>query len=144
SLTQEIEDIDNEKLEFQKHILVEKQWATFINKFQHLFISFSELDKHNPELFYYSIRDFVKSALDKGVEDDFILKRLKNWRDKKVAHSEKYDSSNFISFEEAKKLLDISKAISEFVNTFFQSDLIVFSEGEDSRFINELIKRYCG
>ncbi len=101
---------------FSIDVLSKNHQESFVNKHK---LAFDTINSKSLSTFIEDLRVF----LDKDSSDEFILKRVKNTRNKIVAHNEAVEDEVSILFEDALKLQKVAEALLDYINKYCDSEI---------------------
>lgn len=141
-LSEIIKILQENKLNISGNVFERDNWEEFQKNFKIIF----DYAEFNSEITINNFIDYFNRVFKK-VKKQKSFKDLKLWRDKILAHNEKYDSTDLnIGYEDIEFLLLIPKAIIEFTNHFVDTESTIFpiDAQTDAYFIDNLLEKYIG
>ena len=131
---------NNQKI--TENVFTRDNWIDFKNKYKLIF----DYAEFNSDVNINNFIDYFNRVFTK-IKKSPSYKNLKLWRDKILAHNEKYDSTNLnIDYPDIEFLLLLPKAIIEFTNQFVHTESTIFpiNAETDTYFIENLLYKYIG
>jgi hypothetical protein len=113
------------------------EWPKFINRHKKLLLKHPDLET-KCELFITVVQNKIESFEEKGS----LIDKIRIWRDKFIAHDEKYDEKLKMEEEEIDTLLQLANYILDYINTFVNTGVYVITDKSNVTFIQEVLKDY--
>ncbi len=138
SITKFINQIQSNKIDIvSNHYFLESQWPKFISRHSNLILKHPDLNVSCKKFLDVVL---IKIKLMKGIGQP--INKIRIWRDKFIAHSEKYDESLKMGDEEIETLLELANFLLDYVNSFVNTGNAVFTDRANASFVRELFKDY--
>lgn len=141
-LPEVIKILQENKPSISENVFTKDNWTEFQRNYKTIF-DYTEFNSD------FTINNFIDyfNCVFKKVKKQQSFKDLKIWRDKILAHNEKYDSTDLnIDYEDIEFLLLLPKAIIEFTNHFVDTESTIFpiNAETDAYFIEYLLENALG
>lgn len=138
SIVKFINQIQSCKIEIiNNDFLLELMWPKFINRHSNLILKHPDL---NVSIKKYLNVVLMKIKFMEGIGQPIYNIRI--WRDKFIAHSERYDESFKMEDEEIETLLELANFLLDFVNSFVNTGNTVYTDRANASFVRELFKDF--
>lgn len=115
--------------EVNKPIIVDFIWSQFCKKHENALELIQFKPEYGAENLISYIQNFLDTEFNYGTSQEFVLKKLKELRNKNVAHNENTEITSQLLFEESEKLIFLADAILDFINTFLSlGQSVIYSD----------------
>lgn len=136
-----IDHIEKEKIEIYSSGITNINWKKFSEKYENLLTEIYKSEEPTVQNYLPTIKKYITNAMK---EEGSSFVRLKIWRDKFIAHNERYDDKVLLTDEEVEFLISIPKSLVDYLNDFVSNPLITIQKPGQAYFINKMIEKYCG
>lgn len=115
--------------EVNKPIIVDFIWSQFCKKHEKALELIQFKPEYGAENLISHIQTFLDTEFNSKTSQEFVLKKLKELRNKNVAHNENTEITSQLLFEESEKLIFLADAILDFINTFLSlGQSVIYSD----------------
>jgi CRISPR/Cas system-associated endonuclease Cas1 len=115
--------------EVNKPIIVDFIWGQFCEKHENALELIQFKPEYGAENLITHIQNFLDTEFNSETSQEFVLKKLKELRNKNVAHNENTEITSQLLFEESEKLIFLADAILDFINTFLSlGQSVIYSD----------------
>lgn len=115
--------------EVNKPIIVDFIWSQFCKKNENALELIQFKPEYGAENLISHIQTFLDTEFNSKTSQEFVLKKLKELRNKNVAHNENTEITSQLLFEESEKLIFLADAILDFINTFLSlGQSVIYSD----------------
>lgn len=115
--------------EVNKPIIVDFIWSQFCKKHENALELIQFKPEYGAENLISHIQTFLDTEFNSKTSQEFVLKKLKELRNKNVAHNENTEITSQLLFEESEKLIFFADAILDFINTFLSlGQSVIYSD----------------
>lgn len=115
--------------ELNKPIIVDFIWSQFCEKHENALELIQFKPEYGAENLISHIQTFLDTEFNSKTSQEFVLKKLKELRNKNVAHNENTGITYQLLFEESEKLIFLADAILDFINTFLSlGQSVIYSD----------------
>lgn len=115
--------------EVNKPIIVDFIWSQFCEKHENALKLIQFKPEYGTENLISHIQNFLDTEFNSETSQEFVLKKLKELRNKNVAHNENTEIVNQLLLEESEKLIFLADAILDFINTFLSlGQSVIYSD----------------
>ena len=115
--------------ELNKPIIVDFIWSQFCEKHENALELIQFKPEYGAENLISHIQTFLDTEFNSKTSQEFVLKKLKELRNKNVAHNENTEITSQLLFEESEKLIFLADAILDFINTFLSlGQSVIYSD----------------
>lgn len=115
--------------EVNKPIIVDFIWSQFCEKHENALELIQFKPEYGAENLISHIQNFLDTEFNSETSQEFVLKKLKELRNKNVAHNENTEITSQLLFEESEKLIFLADAILDFINTFLSlGQSVIYSD----------------
>ncbi len=134
-----IDHITKEKIEIYSSGITKIKWKKFTKKYEKLLVDVYQSEEPTVENYLPTIKSYITNEM---MKEGSSFKRLKIWRDKFIAHNERYDDKVSLTDEEVEFLISIPKSLVDYLNDFVSNPMIAIQRPGQAYFINKMIEKY--
>ena len=115
--------------EVNKPIIIDFIWSQFCEKHENALELIQFKPEYGAKNLISHIQNFLDTEFNSETSQEFVLKKLKELRNKNVAHNENTEITSQLLFEESEKLIFLADAILDFINTFLSlGQSVIYSD----------------
>lgn len=135
-----IHHFGKEQIDIYSSGITKINWSKFTKKYENLLNEVYQSEEPSVQNYLPAIKNYITIAM----EGNSSFKSFKIWRDKYIAHNERYDEKISLTDEEIELLILIPKSLVEYFNCFVSNQVVAIQKPGQTYFINKMIEKYCG